>query len=146
MVLVSGIIFLLILLPFTFIEFFYEPWMKAQQAARAPTRLLGKVTGHVILVHFDDVTRTLIEKLKQYKYPYVLIVPDVDEALRLHDFDYRVMLGELDNPQTYELARVQHALAVVATASDQVNANVAATVREVSPTVRIIYGDAAHPL
>jgi Trk K+ transport system NAD-binding subunit len=138
LVLVTGIIFLLILLPFTFIEFFYEPWMKAQQAARAPTRLLGKVSGHVILVHFDDVTRTLIEKLRQYKYPYVLILPNVEDALRLHDFDYRVMLGELDNPQTYELAQVQHALAVVATASDQINANVAATVREVSSTVKII--------
>lgn len=138
LVLVSGIIFLLILLPFTFIEFFYEPWMKAQQAARAPTRLLGKVTGHVILVNFDDVTRTLIEKLRQYKYPYVLILPNLEEALRLHDFEYRVMLGELDNPQTYELAQVQTALAVVATASDQVNANVAATVREVSSTVKVI--------
>src|SRR5690606_7876152 len=74
----------------------------------------------------------------QYRYPYVLIVPNVDEALHLHDLDYRVMLGELDNPQTYELAQVRHAQAVVATASDQVNANVAATVREVSETVKII--------
>lgn len=138
LVLVTGIIFLLILLPFTFIEFFYEPWMKAQQAARAPTRLLGKVTGHVILVHFDDVTRTLIEKLRQYKYPYVLILPNIEDALRLHDMDYRIMLGELDNPQTYELAQVQHALAVIATASDQINANVAATVREINGKVRII--------
>lgn len=138
LVLVSGIVFLLILLPFTFIEFFYEPWMKAQQAARTPTRLLGKVSGHVILINFDDITRTLIEKLRQYKYPYVLIVPNVDDALRLHDQDYRVMLGDLDNPQTYELARVQDALAVVATASDPVNANVAATVREVSDSIKII--------
>jgi hypothetical protein len=32
-VLLSGTIFLLVLLPFTFIEFFYEPWMKSQAAA-----------------------------------------------------------------------------------------------------------------
>src|SRR5690606_371592 len=31
MVLLSGIIFLLVLLPFTFIEFFYEPWLQAQK-------------------------------------------------------------------------------------------------------------------
>ena len=35
LVLVSGVLFLLVLLPFTFIEFFYGPWMQAQAAARA---------------------------------------------------------------------------------------------------------------
>jgi len=35
-VLLSGMIFLLVLLPFTFIEFFYSPFVKAQQEARAP--------------------------------------------------------------------------------------------------------------
>src|SRR5678815_5373593 len=32
-VLLSGMVFLLILLPFTFIEFFYAPWMKSQAEA-----------------------------------------------------------------------------------------------------------------
>ncbi len=32
-VLLSGMIFLLVLLPFTFIEFFYVPWINAQTAA-----------------------------------------------------------------------------------------------------------------
>ena len=35
-VLLSGMVLLLILLPFTFIEFFYAPWMQAQAEARAP--------------------------------------------------------------------------------------------------------------
>ena len=39
LVLLSGMTFMLILLPFTFIEFFYEPWMNAQSAARAPRSL-----------------------------------------------------------------------------------------------------------
>ena len=38
-VLVSGVVFMLVLLPFTFIEFFYAPWMRAQTAARAPREL-----------------------------------------------------------------------------------------------------------
>ena len=38
-VLLSGMVFLLILLPFTFIEFFYAPWMKAQAELRAPRQL-----------------------------------------------------------------------------------------------------------
>lgn len=137
-VLMSGIIFLLILLPFTFIEFFYAPWMKAQQAVRAPTRLPEKTSGHVIVIHFNAVTRTLISKLEQYRYPYVLLVPDLTEALSLHDQGYKVMLGDLDNPKTYQLARADQALMIVATASDQVNANIASTAREISETVSIV--------
>ncbi len=137
-VLLSGIIFLLILLPFTFIEFFYSPWMRAQQAARAPTQLPEKTSGHAILTRYDPVTKTLIEKFKQYHYSYILLVPDLTEALQLRDLGYKVMRGDLDDPQTYRLARVDQALFVASTASDQVNANVAFTVREISQTVPII--------
>jgi voltage-gated potassium channel len=137
-VLMSGVVFLLILLPFTFIEFFYAPWMKAQQAARAPTRLSEDTSGHVILTWFDAVTKTLIEKLNQYQYPYVLLVTELTEALQLYDLGYKVMLGDLDNPETYRRARADQALMVASTASDQVNANVAFTVRDISEKVPII--------
>lgn len=143
-VLLSGIVFLLILLPFTFIEFFYEPWMRAQQAARAPTQLPEKTRGHAILVQYDSITHALIEKFKQYQYPYVLIVPDLTEALRLRDLDYHVMLGNLDDPQTYQRARVAQAMFVASTATDQLSANVAFTVREISETVPIT-AIANHP-
>ena len=35
-VLLSGIVFLLVMLPFTFIQFFYAPWLEKQNQARAP--------------------------------------------------------------------------------------------------------------
>jgi voltage-gated potassium channel len=38
-VLVSGIILLLIVLPFAFIRFFYAPWLEAQIRLRAPRRV-----------------------------------------------------------------------------------------------------------
>jgi hypothetical protein len=38
-VLLTGIIFLLILLPFTIIQFFYAPWVEQQAAARTPREL-----------------------------------------------------------------------------------------------------------
>ncbi len=136
-VLLSGVVFLLVLLPFTFVEFFYAPWIKAQQAARAPKQLPENTSGHVIITHLDNVTRALIEKLKQYQYPYVLLINDLS-ALAAQDAEYKIMLGALDNPMTYRLARVDKALIVVTTGSDQMNANVAATVREVCKDVPIL--------
>lgn len=138
-VLLSGIIFLLVLLPFTFIEFFYEPWLQAQKEARAPRSLPEKTRDHVILTAYDAVSQALIERLEQYHYPYVLLAPDLGEALRLHDLGYRVVRGDLDNPDTYRQVRVDRALLVATThQNDRLNTNVAFTVREVSDVVPIV--------
>lgn len=137
-VLMSGMIFLLILLPFTFIEFFYEPWMKARSAARAPRLLPPNTRDHVVITHYDEVTHSLISKLNQYHYNYVLLVPDPADALNLHDQGFKVIVGDVDNPETYRCLRVDQAAMVANTSSDAINTNVAFTVRQISETVPII--------
>jgi len=137
-VLLSGVLFLLILLPFTFIQFFYAPWMEAQSAARAPREIPKKTTGHVIMINYDPVISSLIKKLKQYQYSYVVLVPELDEALRLSDQGVSVVFGELDDPETYRKIRVETAAMVVTTRSDIVNTNVISTVRGISKTVPTI--------
>lgn len=137
-VLMSGVILLLILLPFTFIEFFYAPWVRMQAEKRAPTRLPEKTEGHVILTALDPVTNNLIKKLQQYHYEYVLLVSDLNEALRLHDLGYRIMRGDLDNPETYLRAHADRARLVAATVNDMLNTNIAYTVREISETVPVL--------
>ena len=137
-VLLSGMIYMLILLPFTFIEFFYEPWMKAQGEARAPRQLPAETRGHVLLTNHDSVTSALIRRLEQYKYPYVMLVPNVDDALNLHDMGLNVMVGDLDDPETWTNARVNTAALVASTASDVTNTNVAFTVRGLAKDIPII--------
>lgn len=137
-VLLSGIVFLLVLLPFTFIQFFYAPWMEAQQTARAPRELPETMRGHVVMTQHDPVTAALIPRLKQYGHPYVIIVPELDRALRLHDEGMHVLLGDLDDPETYRKARVHQAALVATTLADAVNTNVAFTVRGYSRDVPII--------
>jgi Trk K+ transport system NAD-binding subunit len=137
-VLLSGVLFLLILLPFTFIQFFYAPWMEAQSAALAPRELPEETTGHVIMTSYGPVTSTLIKKLKQYHYSYVVLVPELQEALRLSDLDVKVVVGELDDPETYQKIRVETAAMVVTTRSDAVNTNVVSTVRGISEIVPVI--------
>ena len=131
-VLGSGIVVLLIMLPFTFIEFFYAPWMEAQSRARAPRELPDSFKGHIIITSFDPLTRSLIEKLDQYQKKYVLLVSDLKRALELFDDGYKVMLGDPDNPETYKKLQIHQAEMVVTTGSDMFNTNVAHTVRELS--------------
>lgn len=137
-VLMSGIVFLLILFPFTFIEFFYVPWTKAQEAARAPSELPADTRSHIILTTLDPITRSLIKKLDQYNYRYVLLVSEIEEALRLNDQGYQVMVGDPDTLLTYEKARADNALMVVTTRNDMVNTNIAFTIQEFKAEVPVI--------
>jgi len=137
-VLMTGVTFLLVLMPFTFIEFFYAPWMRAQSEARAPRELPTQVRHHAILTHLDHVTAALIRKLVQYGLPYVLIERDLHRALELHDEGYSIVLGAPDDPATYASVRVRDAALVTATGNDIINTNIAFTVREIAPRVPIV--------
>ncbi|MHC5003332.1 MAG: potassium channel family protein [Planctomycetota bacterium] len=136
-VLLSGIVFLLILLPFTIIQLFYAPWIEAQAAARTP-KGLPNASGHVILTHHDAVSAGLVRKIQQFGYRYVLLVPDIDEAARLHDLGLNVAVGELDDPETYKRVCADRAALIATTHNDFVNTHVVFTVRGVSPRVPIV--------
>jgi Trk K+ transport system NAD-binding subunit len=131
-VLLTGTVFMLVLLPFTFIQFFYVPWMEARAAARAPRELPDNTRGHVILTGLSAVERSLIRMLQQAEIAYVVLVSEVTEALRLDDEGIAVMLGEMDDPATYRQARVEQAAMVVAMHRDTTNTNIAFTVQEIS--------------
>jgi voltage-gated potassium channel len=140
LVLLSGTLFMLILLPVTFIEFFYEPWVNAQAAARAPTELPETEKDHVILVSYDTVTAALIRRLEKYHYQYALLVDNLDEALALHDRGIRVVMGDPGDPETYKRLRIHRAALVASMASDALNTNVAFTVRGLREDIPIITG------
>ena len=67
-VLLSGMIFLLTLLPFMFIKFFYAPWIEAESRKRAPRELPPETKDHVIITSYDPVTMALIEKLDELRH------------------------------------------------------------------------------
>ena len=137
-VLLTGMVFLLIVLPFTFIQFFYAPWIQAQSEARAPRQLPRSTRDHVLLTHYDPITQALINKLDRYHYSYYLITPDLSHAQQLYDQGINVVVGDLDNPDTYEKMQIEQAALVAATDTDPINTNVAFTVRDLNPTVPII--------
>ena len=95
-VLLSGVIFLLVMLPFTFIQFFYAPCLEAQDKARTPRELPKEMRNHVIMTNFEAVGIALIKKIAQYSYPYVILLNDQKQALELYDQGYKVVLGDID--------------------------------------------------
>ena len=138
LVLLTGVVFLLTLLPFTFIKFLYAPLIEAEARNRAPKELPPETRGHVILTSYDSVTTAFIEKLKNHRYEYVLIVSDLPRALDLHDMGLRVAVGDIDDPETYRKMLIDQAMLVVATNQDEINTNIAFTVREQNEHIPIV--------
>ncbi|MEX2436503.1 MAG: NAD-binding protein [Balneolaceae bacterium] len=137
-VLFSGVIFLLVMLPFTFIEFFYAPWLRAQNQARAPKTLTPGTKGHVIITNLDVITQSLIQKLIAYKMEYVILEPDLQKALELSDQDYNVVHSDPVDYETYNHLCIHDAAMVVASSTDTINTNIAFTVREFNKDVKIV--------
>lgn len=136
-VMLAGLVFLLMLLPFTFIEFFYAPWMAAQAAARTPKKAPGNLRDHVIFTTYEPITAAVIPRLEHYRRPYIVLVPDHEAALRLLELGVNVMLGAPDDPESWKLARVQEAALVIATDADIPNTNAVFTARQESANTPI---------
>src|SRR5688500_9873469 len=75
-VLLSGVVFLLVMLPFLFIRLFYAPWLEARIRLRAPREVPRGTSGHVIITESDPVAIGLVERLEASGIPYYIIEPD----------------------------------------------------------------------
>ena len=136
-VLLSGVILMLIMLPFTFIQFFYAPWLDAQNQARTPHSLPEKTKNHVILTNYDPLSKNLVIKLKKHGYQYTFVTSDHQQAMEIYDAGYHVVLSEVDAPVTYTNLRAEQAALIVATGDDLTNTNISFTVREVCENTAI---------
>ncbi len=138
LVLSTGVIMLLIMFPFFFIQFLWAPWTEAQARSRTPRSLPPGTSGHTIITSFDPIIQRLVAKLKQRHRDYVLVIADPQQAGDLHDAGYRVILGEPDDPETYRRLRLEDAAVVLATNNDLINTSIAFTVRGITAKVPII--------
>ena len=137
LVMLSGIVLFMLVMPFTFIRFVYAPWLEAQSQAAVREKLPDDISGHVIVVGTDNVAVSVVDRLRDYNIPYVHMLEDPAMAMERNELHYSVMVGRLDSVETYRAARVDKASLVVALCDDWKNTNIASTVRGLSPAVRI---------
>ncbi len=138
LVMATGVILLLIMLPFAFIRFFYAPWLEAQIRARVPRKASEGVRDHVIICRRDWITNGLIRKLNLLGVPYCLLEEDPEEAARMLEDGLSVVVGAIDDPKTYSAVGVERARLLFANAEDPVNTNIVLTVRSLTTRIPII--------
>ena len=136
-VLMSGVLLFMLVMPFTFIRYVYSPWLDAQSNAMTPRELPKHTHGHVIIVGTDSTAISIALRCRHYDIPYSLLSDDSALALELFDKRFNVVLGDLDATLSYELMRAENAALVLAMDDDLKNTNIAATVREYAPSVTL---------
>ncbi|MBW2294473.1 MAG: NAD-binding protein [Deltaproteobacteria bacterium] len=137
-VLMYGMVMLLIVAPFTFIRFFYAPWLEAQIRMRAPREVSKETSDHVVICGHDLIAEGLVARLDEMSIPYVVIEPEPATAAALHSEGINVVTGRRDARSTYEAVRVAHARMVIANLGDAENTNITLTVREAAADVPIV--------
>ena len=138
LVLVTGILMLLIMLPFAFIRFFYAPWLEAQIQLKAPRRVPPGTSDHVILCSYEPVTEALIKRLRDEEIEYFVLASDLTATADLRAQGIPAVAGDLDNPETYRALLADRARLIVANREDTMNTNIIITVREVAPDTPIL--------
>ena len=136
-VLLSGIMLLLIMLPFAFIRFFYAPWLEAQIHTQSPRTVPPGTADHLIICRYDSIAPNLIKRLIHTRIPYFVIESDSAKAIQLNDEGISVIQGDVDSVATYERMNVGAARMVLANAGDTTNTNITLTVREIAPDIPI---------
>lgn len=137
-VLTSGVLFLLIILPFAFIQMFYAPWLRAQEKGHTPRTVPAEMSDHVIIVSTSQLALNLVDELEEYGAKCVILCHDTPKTLELMDAGYTAILGEHDSSQTYKNLRLKNAAMLVTLDSDVRNTNIVFTARDVGPDVTIV--------
>lgn len=138
LVLTSGVLLLLIILPFAFIQMFYAPWLKAQEKGHTPRAVPADTRDHVIIVSTSPIALNLVDELVEYGAKCVILCQDSHKTLDLMDSGYPAVVGEHDASQTYKNLRLDQAAMLVTLESDVRNTNIVFTARDVASDVTIV--------
>jgi Trk K+ transport system NAD-binding subunit len=136
-VLLSGVVYMLVLLPFFVIQYLVTPWLDHRRATRTPRRVAPGLSDHVLLVGSDAVTEAFAARAERSGISAVMVLEDAMTAGELHDQGRQVVVGPLDSAMTYRNAGAARARLVISTLSDTANTNVAFTVRQAATSVPV---------
>ena len=137
-VMLVGVVVFQVLLTFIAVQHVFLPALKAGGRARVPERLDQDLAHHVLVCGGEPLIEAVITGLNRHGIRWAAVEDQVAAAVARHDLDQRVVLGALDDPQTWLRAGVGRAALVLVAGQEQVNANTVMTVREAAPLVHVV--------
>lgn len=114
------------------------PLLQEAFSTTVPASLDGNPSGHVVVCSDTSRSAALIEEFDSRDIPYVIVEPDDDRAVRLHEAGRTVIRADPESTEGLTAADLADARALVTDVSDQVDASIVLAAKEVSPEVRVI--------
>ncbi len=103
-----------------------------------PTAVPADTTDHVVVCTYSLRVDTLIDELEAHGVGYVLVEPDEERAVELDGDGYEVIHGDPESVTDLERTNLSEARALVADVSDQVDASIVLTAKEVDESVTVV--------
>jgi voltage-gated potassium channel len=129
-IMISGVIMIFIVVPLLL-----APFLTMLLAPTPPRRTPHALKGHIVIMGYDELARSLIECLTISDHEIVIIEQDKAIALEIASrFRKRayVVWGEYTNPATWSQAHVAHASYIVICKDERVAATIVLGIREVA--------------
>ena len=129
-IMISGVIMIFIVVPLLL-----APFLTALLAPTPPRRTSHALRGHVVVIGYDELTRSLIETLTISDHDIVIIEEDKTVALEIAaQFRKRayVIWGDYTDMATWSAAHSANAAYIVINKDERVTANIVLGIREMA--------------
>ena len=114
------------------------PLLEQAFSAAVPTSLDDGTSGHVVVCSDTSRSAALIEEFDSREMSYVIVEPDDDRAVRLHEAGQTVVRADPESTDGLAAANLSEARALITDVSDRVDASIVLAAKELSPDVRVI--------
>ncbi len=125
---ISGVIFLFgMLFPLVL-----TPWLDARVKSLLPTRVPSKLSDHLIICGYSPMVESLIEELAHQNTPFVVVESDETIVKDLFEKGILCIHGDSSDKDTLDGANIRTANCLITNESDEMDANIILTAREMS--------------
>jgi Trk K+ transport system NAD-binding subunit len=114
------------------------PLLEDILSTTVPTSIGDDTENHVIICSYTARAEALIDELDSWDVDHVIVESDRERATELYENDHRVIHADPTSIAGLEGAALGSARALVADVSDQVDASIVLTAREVAEDVPVI--------
>jgi Trk K+ transport system NAD-binding subunit len=117
---------------------FLFPAMEEALSTTVPTTVGDDLSDHVVIATYTPRADALIAELDDRGVSSVIVEPDRERATELYEDEYDVVHADPDDIEGLAGANLTDARALVADVSDELDASIVLTARELSEDVRVV--------
>ena len=108
------------------------PWLEKTVKVTLPTKAPEDLKNHIIICGYNRLVETLIDELKENVISFIIVENTEHTLHELMEKGIQCIYGNPSEEETLENANIDKAKVIIANNSDEMNANIVLTARELT--------------